>query len=296
VHQNSPVQLSIVVPVSLMHGKLQNLESWLKYTPDNFEVLLVHDIRDLETGPELEKLVNVIGKPNIKLLQKAYGSTGSARNTGANGASKEWIAFWDSDDLPKIDEFIGMVEETSKNNCEIGVGSFEVIDDRSLKQLAIHILGSNFNKNIEMICKNPGIWRFVFKREILTNISYPPLRIGEEQVFLEKLDLINRNIHFSQNVVYQYLKGSSFHTSSKKKAIEDVVIAAGISWKLLRSDSSNNQGYKMNFFLRQVISAIKNGNFRTKVLGIYIFVTRFFWSNFRTKKLIFVNLKRIINF
>ena len=125
-------KLTIVVPVALMSGRLQNLEKWVSKISHEIKVLLMHDIKDTKTGPELEALVARFKSKNIQLIQKRFGSTGAARNAGLELTNSRWVGFWDSDDLPILPSYLEMIDSAEKKYSDIAIGGFTKVDDRSL--------------------------------------------------------------------------------------------------------------------------------------------------------------------
>ena len=98
--------LSVVVPITLMHGKLEKLESWLKEIKDlPIEVLLIHDKRDNDTSFELQVLLKKLQNRKIVFKEGVYGSPGMARNAGLEGVSNYWTCFLDFPSAECINEF-----------------------------------------------------------------------------------------------------------------------------------------------------------------------------------------------
>jgi glycosyltransferase involved in cell wall biosynthesis len=287
--------LSIVVPVSLMAGKFSNLQHWLTSIPEDLEVFLMHDVKDVETGPELEDIILDLKNSKIQLTQERFGSTGAARNAGLDLVKTSWVGFWDSDDLPQLSEYLDMLEETKNGNFTIGVGSFKTVDDQSLTLLEVSQFRENNGNNLELICKNPGIWRFVFKSSFAKQFKYPALRIGEEQLYLAEMNLNKQKVLYSQKIVYSYFKGSAFHTSKKKKAIEDIIKAANLTWPVAVREATSENSYQMNIFARQIVSAIKNGNLKTKICGVFLLLKCMINSSVKVKIFFLQNLFYVVH-
>ena len=91
--------LTIVVPISSMAGRLNNLSSWLCEALDfDVEVRLVHDFHDEDTSREVQELLRKLNNKNIIFLEMKFGSPGLARNHGLKDANSKWVMFVDSDD------------------------------------------------------------------------------------------------------------------------------------------------------------------------------------------------------
>ena len=69
---NSKV-LSVVVPITKMAGNLENLATWLsEINPGIFEVFIIHDVQDSETGNELRDILAKLESKEIKLIENNH--------------------------------------------------------------------------------------------------------------------------------------------------------------------------------------------------------------------------------
>jgi glycosyltransferase involved in cell wall biosynthesis len=215
MENNNPL-LSIVVPISDMAGRLERMKNWIRGIDFNCcEVVLVHDVRDSKTTEELEAFFQEIRNKNLKLISGKWGNPGGPRNNGISVSTGDWIAFWDSDDTPCIENAVNAIK--SKSIADVHVGAFETID--SMSGL---VTATMYSQTIEDIYINPGIWRFVFKKSILEQLRFPELSMGEDQVFLMRLRLNLREIAFHRTVFYKYVTGNSDQLTSQSRAIKDL--------------------------------------------------------------------------
>jgi glycosyltransferase involved in cell wall biosynthesis len=84
--------ISVVIPVfNRAHLLPRTIESVLKQTYKNFEILLVDD-------HSTENILSVVQNDRVSYLPSAGKGVSAARNTGVRHAKGEWIAFLDSDD------------------------------------------------------------------------------------------------------------------------------------------------------------------------------------------------------
>jgi len=202
--QSKPI-LSAVVPITRMSGKLENLESSLNSSAlFPIEVILVHDVQDNLTQAELEELVRKYPYVSIKLLVGQFGNPGDTRNRGVHEAMGDWICFWDSDDLPKVEKYIEMINSASKQKADVAVGLIRTINV-STGESTIH----NFQEDERIIPlefgRIPGFTRFAFRNHIVKEVKFPSTILGEDQVFLARTNFLDKPIHFFQQVVYDYI-------------------------------------------------------------------------------------------
>ncbi len=201
--------LSVVVPVSKMSGRLGNLSRWLNHELDpRIEVVLVHDMQDEKTGPELRRLVAWAGGSRIRLLENQFGSPGAARNAGALLVETKWIAFWDSDDIPNTGTILGELLSL-KIEPEILIGNF-IVQTITRKYEVLH------SSRIQQVGLSPGLWRMVFLTNSINGITFPEYKMAEDQVYLAKLRIGSRAIHYSDAFFYTYFRGDPNQLTSNK--------------------------------------------------------------------------------
>jgi len=203
-----------------MAGELELLEGWVKESMNfDLEIIIVHDVQDSKTGIELRELVKTLDVDKIKLIEKAVGSPGLARNLGLNVASGYWIAFWDSDDLPQVAEVMASIGENP--NCEVIVGRYKMHDRFS----GVETFSQISKLSYWGIGENPGIWRMLFRSDILEGVKFNSIRMAEDQVFISQLNLRNRKISFTSRFLYTYFTGRPAQLTRSIIKISDLIIA-----------------------------------------------------------------------
>ena len=91
-------KISIIVPVYNVEAYLERcVESILKQTYTNFELLLINDGSTDKSGELCDQLVSKNG--NIKVFHLKNAGVSNARNVGIQNSTGEWITFVDSDDF-----------------------------------------------------------------------------------------------------------------------------------------------------------------------------------------------------
>ena len=195
-------RIAVIVPVSRMSTKLDNLRQWLRTVDfESIEVILVHDIQDVDTGRELKEIT--LNIPQIQLIEARYGSPGMARNAGLDLAKNEWIVFWDSDDLPEVEEVIEMIEIAANGNFAVAVGGFTVQSLTSPNLHSLHLIENSVSgKLFEEFGMQPGLWRWAFRKEIIGEIRFKAFRMAEDQCFLFDLNLAGQRIYVHPKSVY----------------------------------------------------------------------------------------------
>jgi glycosyltransferase involved in cell wall biosynthesis len=220
--------LTAVVPVSRMAGKLENLASWLGsiiiLKIGIIQVLLIHDVQDSETGVELETLVDSLAAPNIHLSEVRSGCPGWARNAAKGHVEGRWLSFWDSDDLPQVEEFLRMIREADNVDAEVAFGNFSRVNFENNQESFCRIEPSGISIT-EQIFYDPGLWRFAFRVSRFENSHFSDLLIAEDIKFLLDANLENRKTYFHPEVVYKYFVNFPNQATTNNRALSDYLRA-----------------------------------------------------------------------
>lgn len=281
--------LSIVVPVTRMANQLGTLTEWIQdCNYQNVEIILVHDISDNETGKELLEIIQNNPNVNISLIEGKFGAPGIARNAGLLKANAKWVVFWDSDDQPNLKNVMQILqEEELKNDSEIAVfiGQFKTLR----QQIDWNETVKKLDSSLIDISLNPGLWRMVFRRNVIENCKFTNSKMAEDQNFISQIDLPKMhykivNIHF-----YTYYLGVPNQLTSKSEAIND--ISKAISITLIKLNSCNGESKEFNgmLFIRQVITGITKGSPFVKLSSIKFLSIALFFSGLQTSSTILKN-------
>lgn len=270
VNSKQPV-LTVIVPIGNMAGQLQFIESWLLDVENYpFEVVLVHDQTFLGVGAELEELLKKFDSARIILVEGIYGNPGSARNAGLDIATGQWIAFWDSDDNPSIENIWKAIQEADAQD-EILIGEFTVFD---LKSLAFRA-STKILDSLNSVAMNPGIWRMIFRSKTIGTTRFPSLKMGEDQVFLSYLGFASRRLRFIESIFYQYNFGSPSQLTKSRKVLRELPLASGLIFDHATRAPKKETIFDLQLFHRQQITIIKKGDYLLK-LGALRFLGKFF--------------------
>jgi glycosyltransferase involved in cell wall biosynthesis len=215
--------LSVVVPVSNLAGQLHNLKLWLSDVDslELLQVILVHDIKDEITSGELKSFC--LGNKRVSLIESHFGSPGLARNIGIENATSNWICFWDADDLPHV---LTVVQSLllHQHDYEVIIGDYEVRDFISDTLIAPHGEISKDRSEVSL-ARSPGLWRYLFQTSLIKKIRFPPLLMGEDQVFLSSIDPLRRKTFIESSLFYTYFTNRPGQLTGFKPALTDLLDA-----------------------------------------------------------------------
>lgn len=112
----SQIKISVIVPLFNAEKYAKRcIESVLKQTYENFELILINDGSKDITGDICD---DYAAKENrIKVIHKINGGVSSARNAGLDIAKGEWITFLDADDWIEPN-FFKIIDDSSDNSVD----------------------------------------------------------------------------------------------------------------------------------------------------------------------------------
>ena len=206
-----------------MSGRLTNIEIWLqRIFHDNSEVIFIVGSSSEETFSDLNAIVDSNHYGKVKIINENFGSPGEVRNFGITQASGDRVAFWDSDDNPNVDAFVSMIDHAQQAGMQINVGGWQKVNSNLEVSPACFKKTCDFNlPYFSETFRNPGIWRWAFKRPILDRVFSTSLLTGEDRVFLANLNIDWFKVHRDKKNVYEYIQGNPRQLTASRLAIND---------------------------------------------------------------------------
>ena len=98
---NKKVLVSVIIPYYRKINYIkQTLDSVLKQSFKNFEVIIIYDDNDKQELKFLKKLINKSNKKKIRIiLNRNNMGVGETRNKGIKNSKGKFLAFIDADDI-----------------------------------------------------------------------------------------------------------------------------------------------------------------------------------------------------
>jgi glycosyltransferase involved in cell wall biosynthesis len=234
-----------------MAGRLGEFETWLKKSEGlPIEIIIIHDMQDDLTGIDLRTILDRFKFLNIIFYEGHFGSPGAARNKGLEFSLKSWVCFWDSDDLPRVDSVIKAIQEADPSD-EIIIGNYSI-------KSAEDSMTYSHQKSLQTVALNPGLWRMVFRSELIGELRFAPYRMGEDQLFLVKLNLESRKVKFSENIFYVYFRGHPTQLTAVVSARREVSLVLEEICKAIEENPILRNGFTELVKARLFLTLIKN--------------------------------------
>lgn len=270
IESNRP-QISVIVPITKMSGRLKDLTGWIPEAIDlGFQIVLVHDVQDHSTKSELQNLLNAHNGPQVELLEGQFGNPGSARNAGMKLARGRWITFWDADDSPKPSKYLDAILETDSRNIKVIIGGFEVINQKTGESIRISRPPINQDRSIEYFAKDPGIWRCIFDTDLVKSTQFSQARMGEDIGFLSEVTTLEPALKFVEEVLYRYHSNVDGQLTQTANFVEEMSKTL-VELERLMKIKGKHQKFRTIVYSKSALALIR----KSKGLGRFKFILQF---------------------
>ena len=216
--ENQDILISVIVPCYNVEKYLKRcMDSILRQTYRNLEIILVDDGSTDRTGKMCDKYA--LKDNRIKVVHKENGGLSTARNTGIEYSTGEYISFCDSDDWIELDTYEYLMELLKKYNPECVVGrTCDVYTVRD--HLEFHRKPEEPVKVITttevmklVLLNGSGVNNRLFKREIFDSIRFPVGITNEDEAVIMKIYAMCKTIAMGGKQTYYYRKRANSITT-----------------------------------------------------------------------------------
>lgn len=230
---NKHVMVSVIIPCYNIEKWIgETLQSIMKQTNQNFEVICVNDGSTDETLKVLERYANDYDK--VKVLSQVNAGVSMARNNGIRHAKGKYISFLDGDDLLHPDfikdmlslaESKGWPDLINAGYCNLSDDSFDKVSE---SEYPLSVFGSRdeFIQNYDKLDYYVNsIGSKLYKRELIVDnlIQYDVnIKNMEDMAFnLDYFSVVNTCvIHNVPYYNYRIRENSAIHRMTPPKYIE----------------------------------------------------------------------------
>ena len=211
--------ISVIVPVYNAEAYLGRcLDSILVQTYQDFELILVDDGSPDRCGAICDEYAQKDGR--VRVIHKANGGVGAARNTGLDAATGEYIIFVDSDDYihPEMLQILwDGIQTTGTQLCACGyfMTTGDAIPDNPERTAPRLWKPEAFWQCNELLSVVP--WGKLYHRSCFEGVRYPPVFFADDEYVTYRILFSVDAIAAVETVLYAYFQndagitGSSWH-------------------------------------------------------------------------------------
>jgi glycosyltransferase involved in cell wall biosynthesis len=233
---------------------------------NEIQVILIHDIQDLRTGPEIREILKRLPSQSVTLVEKYFGSPGGSRNLGLNYVKGSWVNFVDSDDVFVPIELLKILRMSGSMNVDALISNYETIDSvTNLVNLEEH------KKSWTKVALQPGLWRWTFLAQSIGSTRFSNLRMGEDQKFLYEFCQQEREIHFTDLTTYRYTTNQDFQLTNQSKPKRDLLDVLSEILQIRGLNQTNFDELTETMIIKLFISSIIHSTLRNRIKSIVIF-------------------------
>lgn len=227
------MKVSVIIPFydleRYARACLDSVLAAVKGREDRVEVICVDDGSTDSTPGILDEYASRY--PFVKTVHKPNGGEGSARNAGLAAATGDWITFIDGDDCCRVD-YLAVVESTIARHPGAEVFGFSLAAFKDGTEPDRSIGGRVAEREFDVTENVPGdvvvrlgLTPSFFRRSVVAGLSFSPLPLGADRLFVSECLLTARRIVISDAVIYDYRTraGSTSNVSWDARKIRSMI-------------------------------------------------------------------------
>jgi len=170
-----------------------------------FKIIFILDSCPLYVENDLKELLFSTKNINFIVLNRNYNSAAESRNEGLSIVDTEWLCFWDSDDLPNLNEFYNLYTSVSSENVDLVVGQIRTSYLRNGLEIKSKITKTSSQLTLAL---DLGFTRILYRSLFIKELFFSKYKIGEDILFLAEIICKKPSIIYSQALVYNYLNSN----------------------------------------------------------------------------------------
>lgn len=216
--------ISVIVPVYNVRGYLRKcLDSILSQTYSKLEIILVNDGSTDGSDKICEEYAGK--EPRVKLIHKANGGLGSARNAGIQVCRGSYLMFVDSDDYLSTDAVQTLYERIVSDRSDMVIAKHtDTYEDGHFDDFYCAWMKDAILTKHEFLLTMGAerhypvcAWAKLYRRELFEGVLYPKHTCGEDLwVFPFLIDRC-QSISVADRVIYYYVQRNTSITHQKNE-------------------------------------------------------------------------------
>jgi glycosyltransferase involved in cell wall biosynthesis len=284
------LDLTMIIPVGGRNPTTHNLKSW--FTGDlikKIKFVFVFDDLNPSILEAFKEVINQQQANNVKTFEVSCRNPGGARNLGLQEAETAWVCFCDSDDLPDLRNICDVLTSNVANEADVIRGRYRIIREGIGEPPRQFEEDKVISNHWDLISFGPGIWRYLFKTELIRDKKFPELSLAEDQIFLMRAFWSAPKIKQSELNFYTYFQGNPDALTSNRRNLGELVQVFNLGRKGISSAKSETQrNLALIVMARALITSRSDPKTLLKIL--FELFTRVSVSN-KSKILVFAKLQ-----
>lgn len=210
---NVAIKVSVILPVYNVEQYIEKcLNSLRSQTLNEMEFIFVDDKSPDKSISIVESAANE--DTRIRILYNDYNlGPGPSRNRGIEIARGEYLNFSDPDDYMDDDFFETLYNLAKEKDADVVKGHVTAVDSKGEKVDSWPDASKHFTKNFSKSkalfwCNQWENFSELFRRDFIINnpkLRFTETRVGEDSVFLNRVNLKNPSIYLSNDTEYYHL-------------------------------------------------------------------------------------------
>lgn len=227
------MKFSIIIPAYNVADYLENcVESILKQTYDNYEVIIVNDGSTDETGKIADDLS--LQFKQINVIHQSNGGASKARNIGMKEVVGDYILFLDGDDFWSDIYFLDQVaSELNKQLVDVVIFGYSYYYDNEIKESPISRLKDLGEATNYGLFNGPNWNKCISKKLINKGLSFPEDLVSEDSLYCSSImkRMESFSVITSTQYMYRQNRAGSLTNVVKERNVLDTLegISRGLS-------------------------------------------------------------------
>lgn len=227
------MRYSVIIPV-------YNVADWLpacldsvleaaRRTTDGVELICVDDGSTDGSGAILDRYAAIAnGTPGVEMrvLHRANGGVGAARNAGLETASGDWMLFVDGDDFVRDTWLSDLSNAIDRCDADlIGFGKMPFFGTEQWNELSAEYEDIGIERSICDRLVGYCVYQFAYSAALVGGMRFGPYSVGEDLVFTAQAFARARRCVLTdrQDYGYRFREGSAMHSSCSTAKMLDAI-------------------------------------------------------------------------
>ena len=203
-------KISVIVPVYNVEQYLERcVNSIINQTYENLEIILVDDGSTDRSGGMCDSFAEK--DERIKVVHKENGGLSSARNSGIDIATGEYLAFVDSDDWIESCMYQVLMDLAENHHADIVECKFQSVihEKEEIIQPDLEVVVLDKFEGAKAFFDGTGqtsilAWNKIYNKQLFQNLRFPNGLLNEDQWLIPKLYMLSEKIVCVNQKYYYY--------------------------------------------------------------------------------------------